>query len=238
MIWLNESHPYHFEPEKGKPYKSSGGKMIYNDILKREIPQDWTVNTFGNYANVNSGYAFKSSWWTENGSPVLKIKNINEDYTLNLNDLSYVSENNTKSASKFKSQQGDLVIAMTGATIGKFGIIPQTEKSIYINQRVGLYNLGNNPIKRLPFLINSMRQNFFRQKIFQVAGGAAQPNISGNQLDQLPLIKSNNQLEDRYNQMQIPFYKKILSNIEENQKLSELRDWLLPMLMNGQVKVK
>ncbi len=228
---------FDFPNEEGKPYKSSGGAMVYNEVLKRGIPVGWKDGQFGEYAKVSSGFAFKSSWWQESGIPVLKIKDINEDYTLNLSDLSFVDEKNTQKAEKYRSKKGDLVIAMTGATIGKFGVIPETEKPIFINQRVGLYKLGDKPLEKIPFLINSMRQDFFRQKIFQVAGGAAQPNISGEQLDKLPIIKPNSEILDKYNQMQKPVYEKILSNIQANQELSNLRDWLLPMLMNGQVQV-
>ena len=88
----------------------------------------------------------------------------------------------------FNSKEGDVVIAMTGATVGKFAFIHKCENELLINQRVGLYDLGDFPFSRLAFLINSMKQEFFRHKIFQIAGGAAQPNISGEQLDNIPLV--------------------------------------------------
>ena len=59
-----------------KPYKSSGGKMVYNETLKREIPEGWEVKTIGDYCKSSGGFAFKSSWWTDNGMPVVKIKDI------------------------------------------------------------------------------------------------------------------------------------------------------------------
>jgi len=228
---------FDFPNEQGKPYKSSGGKMVYNEELKREIPEGWEVKRFGDYARVKSGFAFKSNWWQNKGIPVLKIKDIKEDYTLNLSDFSFVSEDKIKIASNFKSSAGDVVIAMTGATIGKFAIIPYTDKPILINQRVGLYDLGDKRFEKLPFLVNSMKQDFFRLKVFQMSGGAAQPNISGEQLDEFPLIYPNTELVNKYNENFISSYKRIANNIKQNQQLTELRDWLLPMLMNGQVTV-
>lgn len=228
---------FDFPDENGKPYKSSGGKMVYNEELKREIPEGWEVRNFGSYSSVKSGFAFKSSWWRESGLPVVKIKDINEDYTLNTNELSYVDFDKKKVASRFNSKEGDVIIAMTGATIGKFALIPKHESTLLINQRVGLYDLGDSPFSKLPFLINSMKQEFFRSKIFQVAGGAAQPNISGEQLDDIPLVIPDDKRMNLYNEKLESVYRLISNNQFESNKLSELRDWLLPMLMNGQITV-
>ena len=70
---------FDFPDENGKPYKSSGGKMVYNEELKREIPEGYLNGKFGDYATVSSGYAFKSSNWQTIGCPVLKIKDITEE---------------------------------------------------------------------------------------------------------------------------------------------------------------
>jgi type I restriction enzyme S subunit len=229
---------FDFPNEQGKPYKSSGGKMVYNKELKREIPEGWEVKTFGDYSTVKSGFAFKSTWWQERGIPVVKIKDIQEDYTLNQSDFSFVSADKVSLAKKFISKAGDIVIAMTGATIGKFAMIPYMDKTLLVNQRVGLYDLGSEPFEKIAFLINSMKQDFFRNKVYQIAGGAAQPNISGEQLDSFPLINPANDLIKIFNKNCKSTYKKIANNIKQNQQLASLRDWLLPMLMNGQVTVK
>jgi len=229
---------FDFPDENGNPYKSSGGKMVYNKQLKRKIPEGWVAGHFGDYAKVKSGFAFKSTWWSDEGIPVLKIKDINEDYSLNQNDFSFVNEDKMIIAERFLSRPGDVVIAMTGATIGKFALIPMTEKPILVNQRVGLYDLGNQLFEKVPFLINSMKQEFFRSLVVSIAGGAAQPNISGEQLDAFPMIFPSNDLISEYNNKFSLCYRLISNNILQNQKLTQLRDWLLPMLMNGQVKVK
>jgi len=229
---------FDFPNANGKPYKSSGGKMVYSEKLRREIPEGFGVGVFDEYAKVKPGFAFKSSWWQSSGLSVVKIKDIQENNTLNQKEFSYVSKDKIDIAGKFASKANDVVIAMTGATIGKFAIIPKTDSPLLINQRVGLYDLGNDPILKLPFLINSMKQEFFRKMIFQLAGGAAQPNISGEQLGSLPLIMPPSNLVDKYNTLMQSNYKKYSNNEAESQHLIRLRDWLLPMLMNGQVTVK
>ncbi len=228
---------FYFPDEKGRPYKTSGGKMVWNGELKREIPEGWKNGIFGNYANLKGGFAFKSNWWIEKGLPVIKIKDINEDNTLSIENCSCVNQDKYDKAKNYEAFPGDVVIAMTGATVGKFGIVPKTNNSILVNQRVGLFNLGKNPILKLPFLINSLNQDYFRDTIFIIASGAAQPNISSDQIDAIPLVIPDKKIIDLFNSKLSCFYEITINNIRENQKLSELRDWLLPMLMNGQVRV-
>jgi type I restriction enzyme S subunit len=229
---------FEFPNEVGKPYKSSGGKMVWNEELKREVPEGWELGNFGTYCKSSGGYAFKSSWWSDNGLKVVKIKDIQEDYTINISDLSSASISGEKIDNKFIAKPGNILIAMTGATVGKFGIVPITDGPLYVNQRVGFFNLGTEPIDKLPFLVNSLNQKYFREAIFTLASGAAQPNISNEQINNIQLLIPRKTLLENYNKTLKANYNKILLNQFQNQKLSELRDWLLPMLMNGQVKVE
>jgi type I restriction enzyme S subunit len=228
---------FDFPDKNGKPFKTSGGKMVWNEELKREIPEGWENGFFGDYAKLKGGFAFKSSWWTETGLPVIKIKDINEDYTLSLKNCSCVNEDKYGIAKNYEVHPGDVVIALTGATVGKYGIVTKSEKQVLVNQRVGFFKLGEMPLKKLPFLINSLNQEYFRKTVFVLASGAAQPNISTDQIDAIPLIIPKGEIIKRYNESCKSFYEVIIKNQTENQKLTELRDWLLPMLMNGQMKV-
>jgi type I restriction enzyme S subunit len=228
---------FDFPDKNGKPYKTSGGKMVWNEELKREIPEGWEDGTFADYCPSTGGFAFKSNWWTTEGVAVAKIKDIQENYTLDTSDLARIDISDKEIDDKFLAKAGDVLVAMTGATVGKYAIVPITDYPIYVNQRVGYFSLGNDPTKRLPFLINSMNQSYFRNAIFTLANGAAQPNISNEQINTIQLLIPVKKLINTYNETFHSHYKKILNNQLENKKLTELRDWLLPMLMNGQVKV-
>lgn len=229
---------FDFPDESGKPYKSSGGKMVYNQELKREIPEGWEVGCIGDYCKSSGGFAFKSSWWSEEGISVIKIKDIQENYTIDISNLSKVELINKKIDDKFKAEAGNILIAMTGATVGKYAIVPITDNPIYINQRVGYFNLGKEPTKKLPFFINALNQSYFREMIFTLASGAAQSNISNEQINNIELLIPENNIIENFNNKLSFFYKSILNNQRQNQELAKLRDWLLPMLMNGQVRVK
>lgn len=228
---------FDFPDDNGNPYKSSGGEMVYNDILKRKIPKGWEVGKIKDYCISTGGFAFKSTEWTSYGNPVIKIKNIKEDQTLDIIDMDYIDLSNRKIDEKFKGTSGNIVIAMTGATIGKFAIIPKSDVDLYINQRVGYFNLGNNPINKLPFLINSLNMDYFRKAIFSLSNGAAQPNISNEQINNINLLLPHEILIQEFNQKLKSNYSLILNNQYENQQLFQLRDFLLPMLMNGQVGI-
>ena len=225
---------FDFPNEEGKPYKSSGGTMVWNEKLKRKIPNGWTVETVGTYANCKSGYAIKSSDFKAKGIPVIKIGNIQEDYTLNMNGCQYIDNNANK---LFYVYQNDVVIAMTGATIGKFAIVPYSETGYFVNQRVGKFELGNNPIKKMPYLINSLKIDYFRNQIFQLASGCAQPNISAEQINNISLLYPSTKILSVYNMKCKWMYEQIANCRYQIDVLTKLRDKLLPLLMNGQASV-
>ena len=152
-------------------------------------------------------------------------------------DIDFIDLSNRKIDEKFKGVAGNIVIAMTGATIGKFAIVPKSDVDLYINQRVGYFNLGNEPLNRLPFLINSLNMDYFRDAIYALSTGAAQPNISNEQINNINLLLPNEILIQKFNQNLKSNFSLILNNQYENQQLTQLRDFLLPMLMNGQITI-
>ncbi|MEQ3328306.1 restriction endonuclease subunit S [Phocaeicola vulgatus] len=222
---------FDFPNEDGKPYKSSGGAMVWNEELKREIPQGWSNMSIGDYAPCKSGYAFKSKDFGGKGLPVIKIGNIQENYTLDMTDSQCIDLFNK---TLFLAKRYDLVIAMTGATIGKFAI---SQSNYWVNQRVGRFDLGDRPLSRLGFLFNSLKQEYFREQVFQIACGCAQPNISAEQIDSISILKPNDVILNQFNKLCEPLLELQSENYLQIEELTKQRDELLPLLMNGQVSV-
>ena len=214
------------------PFKN--GNFVESELGM--IPEGWRVGKLGDYCKVKSGFAFKSSMWTEKGCPVIKIKNITNSGRIDMTDCSYISKQNVAKAKAFKANRGDLVIAMTGATIGKFSILPQFDDETYINQRVGKFFLGNNPLEKLPYVFCLLSDNRNRKQLTTMGQGSAQPNISGSDIESIIAVYSNNVIES-FNEICYPMFDMILTKQEENLRLSTLRDTLLPKLMSGQIKV-
>ena len=190
----------------------------------------------GDYCSIKSGFAFKSSWWTDSGNKVIKIGSINQD-NLNLLECSYVDENKINKVNDFKVRAGDLLIAMTGATIGKFAMVPYSSETLLVNQRVGKFFLGNKPVEKLPFIYCTLKQPDVYYEIVNRGQGSAQPNISGSDIMSIPCVIPSKEAIDEFNCINQPLFDLIISNQRENQQLSKIRDTILPKLMSGELDV-
>jgi type I restriction enzyme S subunit len=188
----------------------------------------------GDLADVKSGYAFKSRDWTEEGFPVIKIKNIGNN-DIDLTDCSFIPESIAVAANKFKLNAGDLLIAMTGATVGKIGMMPRTETSFYLNQRVGIFRpkVDNAEL----FLFCFFNELTAKDAVESLASGAAQPNISGGQLESIKLFYPKLETVSEFGNSIKRHFELIWNLKQQNAKLREARDILLPKLMSGQVEV-
>ena len=134
----------------------------------------------------------------------------------------------------FLAKRYDLVIAMTGATIGKFAI---SQSNYWVNQRVGRFDLGDRHLSRLGFIFNSLKQEYFREQVFQIACGCAQPNISAEQIDSISILKPNDVILNQFIKLCEPLLELQSENYLQIEELTKQRDELLPLLMNGQVSV-
>ena len=217
-----------------EPFKD--GKFVDSELGM--IPEGWRVGTIGDYCKIRSGFAFKSSWWTERGVKIVKIKNISSSGILNMDDCSYVSKENVSKAKEFSLKSGDILIAMTGATIGKFCLVPAIKEEIYVNQRVGKFFLGENPIMKIPFIHGLLKCENIISQIINKGQGSAQPNISGNDIETIPIIYPPEDIISKYNELVSPYFSMIIENISACDFISQLRDTLLPRLMSGKLEIK
>ena len=205
-------------------------------LFNEKILNNPKQGCIGDYCSIKSGFAFKSSWWQNSGVRVIKIKNI-ESSELNLHECSYVSEDKISIAKDFVVKGGDLLIAMTGATIGKFAIVPHVDEILLVNQRVGKFFLGDNPLEKLPFIYCTLKQPEVVSEIINRGQGSAQPNISGNDIMSITCTYPDENIIANFNNICRPYFEKIIMNQYENTRLSALRDTLLPKLMSGEVDV-
>lgn len=187
--------------------------------------------------SLQNGYAFKSKSFKESGIiRVIKIKNISGDI-VDITNSDFVDDESIKKLDvKFKIDSGDILIAMTGAEVGKLGIVPETDQSLWLNQRVGSIKQKFEGAKYLAYL--HLKSDFGQDYIENTATGSAQPNISGEGIEncEFPLYEEA-ELEEICNKLS-PLYDKVIFNLGQIQTLTKLRDTLLPKLMSGEVRVK
>ena len=216
---------------------------INNNLLQQSLYIfDTLINSaskdgcIGDYCTLKSGFAFKSKWWQDSGIPVIKIGSINQDY-LNLSNCSHVSEDKISLAKDFTVSGGDLLIAMTGATIGKFTMVPKMHKTILVNQRVGKFFLGENPINKIPFIYCTLKQPEIISEIINRGQGSAQPNISASDIMSIPCVIPQTDEINNFNLQTAPMFELIINNQVENLILAKTRDLLLLRLMSGEIDI-
>jgi type I restriction enzyme S subunit len=146
----------------------------------------WETASIGDVCRVVPGYAFKSSDWKPNGIPVVKIRNITGDNFVDLASTDCVSESLlTHRLQKYLLKDGDILVAMTGATAGKVGRV-RTQEPLLLNQRVAkIAPLHVDP----DFIWSVVSSQKYQDAFFHLADGAAQPNMSGSQIEavEIPL---------------------------------------------------
>ena len=145
-----------------------------------KVPTGWIMCKLGEICALENGYAFSSDDYKQQGIPLVRISNIS-DNTINLNGCVFVKK---EVDDRFIVKNGDLLIALSGATTGKMGVY-ENENIAYLNQRV-----GNLKIKKNVLLPEYRNYYMFSQieKILKLAYGGAQPNISSKIICELQFL--------------------------------------------------
>lgn len=195
-----------------------------------DFPNGWSIGSIGSYCDVKSGFAFKSDWWTTEGYKVIKIANIVNN-TIDLDNCDCVKSEHANKAQNFYVQSGDILIAMTGATTGKIGIVPLCNEPIVVNQRVGKFFLGEKPIEKAPFLYSTLiYSRVIRHLQPDGTAGSAQDNLSADNIKDIAIVLPEQPVIDRFNQQHIPHIKAIMSNCAEIRMLNRLAEIVLQTL--------
>lgn len=215
---------FDFPDANGNPYKSSGGKMEYNEVLKREIPAGWEVGKLSDIANITMGQSPDGESYNENGegtifyqgstdfgtrSPTIRVYTTAPTRFAKVNDI----------LMSVRAPVGTLNIANTDCCIGR-----------------GLAAL-NSKTNSKSFLYCVMR-NFQRQFELLDSIGTTFGSITKDDLFGLKVVIPTQEVIDTFNKIGNEIYEKQSKLNEENEELTKLRDYLLPLLMNGQIEVK
>ena len=200
--------------------------LNYERIVQDEN-NDLHTGRIGDYAQVKSGYAFKSEWWDTKGYKVIKIGNIVNN-TIDLESCVKVSKENINKSAEFFVKTGDLLIAMTGATTGKVGIVPVTNEIISVNQRTGKFFLGDKPLDKVSYLFAMMQSSMVRKALTPDGlAGSAQDNLSSEDIQNIEVIYPSQNLIDTYNKQFKILTLKILQNHNEIAKLQEMKQLVI-----------
>jgi type I restriction enzyme, S subunit len=203
------------------------------DSLMGPIPQGWKAGTLSDFVTFQNGYSFKSADWVASGFAVVKIGNVKPGL-VSLNGCSYVTESATNGLDRFRLQQGDLLVGMTGY-VGETGLVPMTDRPVYLNQRVGKL-CAEGGLSNLGFVYCLVRPEEFKVFAEAQARGSAQANVSGASLLAYPAVVPEPLLLNAFNRLLEPLLEAILSHHRQAELLASIRDTLLPRLISGKLR--
>ena len=227
--------------EQPKGMNAATASLFPEKLVESElglIPDGWEAGTVGSVTTAKGGYAFKSKQFVDEGNPVIKIKNISSSGTVNTLDCQCIDDDIASTASRFKLSNGDLLMAMTGATVGKSGVYVSDGRDGYLNQRVARFESKVDSSKPCWFTYNLVTKDSIFEQIVGAAQGSAQPNISSKGIEQVKAVIPTHDLIGKYQELVAPLYAKWISNFQESSQLAELRDTLLPKLLSGEIDLE
>lgn len=207
---------FDFPDQNGKPYKSSGGKMVYNQELKREIPEGWGVEKLGDVAYLKAG--------GDKPSNISEIQSKETPFPIYSNGL------DNKGLYGYTNKATIHKKSLTVSARGTIGYVQRRFSSFFpIIRLISVTPKEENMIGYI--------ENFLKSIQFENSG-SVQRQLTVPQIDKLYILVPKNEVLKKYHSMTVNYYSEVENNEQQNQELIQLRDWLLPMLMNGQVKVE
>ena len=223
---------FNFPDENGKPYKSSGGKMVWNKKLKREIPEGWEVDIIQNIATTYSGGTPKSAnkEYYKNGT-IAWINSGELNSSIITQALNYITERGLNNSSAKLYPANTVLVAMYGATTGKVSLLTFEACS---NQAVCGVIPNMKEMQHYVYLyLSSLYSHFINLSI-----GSARDNISQEIIKNMLLPIPSTDVILMFENKVKHVYKVIIEKKKQINTLTKLRDELLPLLMNGQASLQ
>lgn len=214
---------FDFPDKHGKPYKTSGGKMVWNEELKREIPEGWISGELKDIANITMGQSPPGESYNEEGNGIIFYQGCT-DFGNRFPTIRKFTTEPTRFA-----KEGDILLSVR-APVGTLNI---AKENCCIGRGLASLNSKDNCIGYLFGVMVNLKQIFDRRNV----DGTTFGSITKDDLFSLKVVKPTINILEKYHVAINSSFEKQNQLELENIKLTELRDWLLPMLMNGQVKV-
>lgn len=219
-------------PDKnGKPYKTSGGKMIDSELGK--IPEGWKVDDLGNFVNILNGFAFKSSDYKKDGIFLLRTSNFDDSGYANNNDTIFLPISFADVYKNYLLKKFDVLLVMVGASVGKMSFVTSRILPALQNQNMWNFRAINSENQ---LFIKFLIQNIVKDNIGS-ASGSARDFFRKDFFKKIKFIQPKQEIVIGFVNIILPMYEQIDKNILEIDLLLKTRDSLLPRLMNGKIRV-
>jgi len=214
----------------GHPYRASDGKMIYNETLKRDIPEGWTDGLMANFCSLNS-----KSWGRDDYPTKIHYVDLANTKNGRINQVFTLRKEDAPSRAQRMLRAGDTIIGTVRPENCSFACVPIFEKQLTGSTGFAVLT-PNTPIHR-EFNYIGLTSEFNIKRLSVIASGAAYPAVNPEAVAAMQMAIPPMHLVEAFHQATSASFNLIENNNQQNQELTQLRDWLLPMLMNGQVTV-
>lgn len=232
---------FEFPNEEGKPYKSSGGEMVYNEELGKEIPKGWKVGKLGEYIELDKGLSYKGKFLCEKeeGLPLINLGNIAPKFGFIYEALKYYK-------GEFKNRHlvkpGEIVIANTDITqrrevLGSPAIVPSDLRSEKILFTHHIYAVRNRSELPNTFLYYLLQLNGYRERVKGFATGTTVLALPRDAILDFKFTIPLKTILNLFTSTISLIQKRIDNNNLQKKSLSQIRDALLPKLMSGEIRV-
>ena len=224
---------FDFPDQNGKPYKSSGGKMIYNPELKREIPEGWEVETLKDFeSKIITGKTPSRANSDNFGGeiPFITIGDIRGNTFIYSTSETLTDLGASVQQNKYLPE-GSLCVSCI-ATVGEIGF---TTEWSHTNQQINSIVFEDETNR---YYLYFALKNYFENANASAKTGNTFANMNKEDFSGIRIILPRNEIKNNFHKITEPYFAQIKCLQGQNQELTQLRDWLLPMLMNGQVKVE
>ena len=233
---------FEFPNEEGKPYKSSGGKMVWNEELKREIPEGWEFGSLKNIlSELECGNRPKGGCndSIKDGVPSIGAENIISIGKYNFSTEKYISKDYYLSLKKGIVKSNDVLLYKDGAGVGKSSMAKNNfpYEECAVNSHVFILRTKENNLYQ-NYLYLTLQKEYIKKILIDLSMKAAQPGLNQPSVESVPIIIPSTDIIVKFNNIIDILFNKIFSNSNENKELTSLRDFLLPLLINGQVEFR
>lgn len=230
---------FDFPDENGNPYRQSGGKMVWNEELKREIPEGWETISLQNNYFVDRGVSYTSEdIASSDGIPMLNLACVDINRKYRDGQLKYTKGN---VPSDKKLHGGEMLIACTDLTrnrniIGCPILVPADGLEYTYSMDLARVKSSNKNLLDM-YLYQTLRTEFYHDYIKMWASGTNVLHLNLKGLDWYSVVLPPLEMQEIYSKIVMTVHEKYSKALAENRQLVSLRDFLLPMLMNGQARV-
>ena len=218
---------FDFPDKNGQPYKSSGGQMQENNILKIQMPTNWSVINIREISSITWGQC-------PEGKNILPLSAVGDnliDYCSGAGDMKggFIVDCQAKTDdSRRYSHEKDILVSVAG----KIGDMCVVDHTISLGRAAMAFTALNED--EIPYIYMTLKS--LNKKMLTISSGSIQKVINNNNIDDF-VFAYNRQVTKSFSNIAMPIFDELIGLAHENQALIKLRDWLLPMLMNGQATI-